>query len=88
MGIIHIYFSHSNTPHKAFFICVFRAFCVKNEASHALRWNEKMKEWGNEMRFAGMKKWENERVKMTTSLEFFVLHIIVNQEEKKLMVKW
>ena len=26
------------------FICVFRAFCVKNEASHALRWNEKMKE--------------------------------------------
>ena len=24
--------------------CVFGAFCVKNEASHALRWNEKMKE--------------------------------------------
>ncbi len=44
MGIIHIYFSHSNTPHKAFFISVFGAFCVKNEASHALRWNEKMKE--------------------------------------------
>jgi len=44
MGIIHICFSHSNPPHKAFIICVFGAFCVKNEASHALRWNEKMKE--------------------------------------------
>ena len=34
MGIIHICFSHSNTPHKAFITCVSGAFCVKNEASH------------------------------------------------------
>ena len=61
---------------------------VKKMRGNALRWNEKMKEWGNEMRFAGMKKWENERVKMATSLELFVLHIIVNQEEKALRVKW
>ena len=36
----------------------------------ALRWNEKMKEWGNEMRCAGMKKWENERMKMSTNSGF------------------
>ena len=46
MGIIHIYFSHSNTPHKAFFICVFRAFCVKNEAPPLKKWQCDVKKWG------------------------------------------
>ena len=46
MGIIHIYFSHSNTPHKAFFICVFRAFCVKNEAPPLKKWPCDVKKWG------------------------------------------